>query len=173
MARHRPVTDTEAWCNKGAHMVAHEGFAKNQLTCRECRKVYNSCNYNRGLTCEDCGKPVANHSRTMTCRKCRASRLRAGAKVTRFTTAQGYALLTGYWDHPNRNNRGHILEHVKVMSDMLGRPLEKGENVHHKNGVRDDNRPENLELWVVMQPSGQRATDLVEWAHQILKRYAA
>lgn len=64
-----------------------------------------------------------------------------------------------------------LAEHQWVMEQMLGRRLLPGENVHHRNGVKNDNRPENLELWVVKQPRGQRVEDLVEWAHEILARY--
>jgi len=58
------------------------------------------------------------------------------------------------------------------MKEKLGRDLLPGENVHHINGVRDDNRPENLELWVTKQPKGQRPEDLLEWANEIIRRYA-
>ncbi|WP_327385083.1 HNH endonuclease [Streptomyces sp. NBC_01207] len=62
-------------------------------------------------------------------------------------------------------------EHVHVMQEHLGRLLQRGETVHHRNGVRGDNRVENLELWAKSQPSGQRVADLLAWAHEIIERY--
>jgi hypothetical protein len=67
----------------------------------------------------------------------------------------------------------YIFEHILVMEDHLGRKLYPGENVHHLNGVRNDNRLENLELWTSNQPAGQRVNDLRAWAIEILTRYPA
>lgn len=85
-----------------------------------------------------------------------ASRRWRGGRIRR----RGYVLL---WmpDHHSIAGRGttrkYVLEHRVVMEQKLGRPLEPHEQVHHINGVTDDNRPENLELWAIRsQPPGQR-----------------
>jgi len=75
-------------------------------------------------------------------------------------------------DHPRaRIGSPYVFEHILVMEQLLGRYLLPDERLHHRNGVRNDNRVENLELWVRAQPSGIRVDDAVAWAREILQRY--
>lgn len=74
-------------------------------------------------------------------------------------------------DHPNSFSDGYVLEHVLVMSENIGRPLRKGESVHHKNGIRNENSIKNLELWNIGHPAGQRVRDKVRWCVGFLRRH--
>lgn len=91
-------------------------------------------------------------------------------KGSGYKTKQGYVRVY-LPNHPNATARGYVMQHVVVMSELLGRPLKNIENVHRINGNKSDNRPENLELWASKQPKGQRVEDLLAWARELLKEY--
>lgn len=89
----------------------------------------------------------------------------------RRVSEQGYVLVRVGLDHPMSQRGGWCLEHRLVMSQVVSRALLTEETVHHRNGVRDDNRPENLELWSSPQKPGQRAIELLAWARHLVELY--
>lgn len=123
------------------------------------RSGTSSCGCSRKVPCPQKGKSLYGENSI-------------NRKAGKYYVKDGYIMLTGMRGYPNANKKGYVLEHVKVMADMLGRPLQPGENVHHKNGVRDDNRLENLELWSIKQPPGQRIDDCIPFWVAQLKQYA-
>lgn len=91
-------------------------------------------------------------------------------------SGKGFKLKDGYIyvlnkKHPNAAKSGYVAEHIVIMTQHIGRPLRKGENIHHKNGIRDDNRIENLELWVNTCRQGQRIEDKIKWCVEFLNEY--
>jgi hypothetical protein len=93
-------------------------------------------------------------------------------KGGRNKNSNGYITLTrAIFPGHEKYARNQVPEHIVVMARYLGRALLPGETVHHKNGIRDDNRLENLELWACNHSYGQRVSDLIPWAEEILRRY--
>jgi len=91
-------------------------------------------------------------------------------------SGEGYVAKSGYKyfgikNHPLANKYGRVAEHKLIIFNHIGRILRKHESIHHKNGIRSDNRIENLELWSKSQPSGQRVEDKIEWCKEFLNEY--
>ena len=84
-----------------------------------------------------------------------------------YTNKYGYVVRRKNIDGKRITQRQHRL----VMEEHIGRGLLPGEEVHHINGIRDDNRIENLELWSTRQPKGQRIEDKTAWAKEWLSIY--
>jgi hypothetical protein len=84
---------------------------------------------------------------------------------SRKPTADGYMMVLLQPDDEHINMAAYadrtVLEHRLVMAKHIGRPLHKGESVHHRNGNRLDNRIENLELWVGNHGNGIRVEDVL------------
>lgn len=88
----------------------------------------------------------------------------------RASPGSGHLDRTGYV-RVSRKDGTQTFQHRLTMEDHLGRLLSPNENVHHINGIKHDNRLENLELWSKAQPSGQRIIDKISWAKEFLKKY--
>lgn len=128
--------------------------------CGACRHKANRAGWKK--ECPGCGTAIGQRSsHCVGCRPRAHGILPLGSKNT---DTHGYV-------HVKVGDNEWLREHVAVMERHLGRKLAKGESVHHINGVRGDNRIENLELWAKPQPAGVRARDLLAWAREIVARY--
>ena len=118
------------------------------------------------VPCPDCGllhfvshknyysQQSGKHKLSFRCRHCgilQAARTRRNPKLTK--TNHGYIKLYRP-ENPMADKRGEVYEHRLVMSEILGRPLETWEIIHHKDGNRANNHPSNLEL----HPSSEHIT---------------
>lgn len=128
-------------------------------TCEACGEGFVAYPSSQGRFCSrQCAAPIIHkNNRYPVAGKGPAShRWKGGQRLTR----EGYVEL---WmpDHPSLQGtkRKYIRRNRWVMEQTLGRPLLPYETVHHKNGDRQDDRPENLELWTVAHPYGQRAKE--------------
>lgn len=162
---------TRGWCHGHYLRVLRTGELRAQRTLA--RPL-------GGATCsvEGCTEP--QHARTWCSthyQRWRTTGSLQSEVTVRRLSGQGH-LTHGYFKVPVPLELRHLTggsteltEHRLVMAVHLNRPLAPDEAVHHRNGDRTDNRLENLELWSVMQPSGQRVTDKVAYAMELLARY--
>ena len=113
------------------------------------------------VSCRECHVDfvVSRSSKKQLCDECRSVAFkRVRVPPERWLDDSRYLTSTGYV-YVILDDRT-MPEHRYVMEQLLGRPLVKVENVHLVIGSRADIRPENLELWVTVQPYGQRARDV-------------
>ncbi len=150
LAKRRKSTDAfRSICSLECHAKLRESKLKRQ--CRHCGGIFwqqrsvVKRGKNGGCFCsQECYHAFTPQN---------GSGLVSGRKMDK-----GYVLLYAP-DHP-ATKRKYVYEHRLVMEKLLGRYLMPHENVHHIDGDRANNAPENLELWVSPQPSGQRAHQL-------------
>lgn len=120
------------YCSKKCSYVA-KVKVRGTRNCKACGKEFVVTRINPGQ--EFCNRTCSNRH---------TAKNRETTKGFVITT-KGY-VLTLLPTHPHSGKNGYVMEHRLVMEAFLSRFLTANEVVHHKNGKKDDNRLENLEL---------------------------
>jgi hypothetical protein len=146
---------------------------KTQRFCtRSCAQKFLSAQRNGSkpiptFNCEKCGKET---QRTLQGKEKRVNIKQRFCSKRCAQVGRVHARMSGGFVHKGNGYRyimirGKLIsEHRIAMECMIGRELLDKETVHHKNGIRDDNRPENLELWSKNHGPGQRVSDLFQFS---------
>ncbi len=134
-------------------------FRTSIIVCAKCGRKFLAAHGGNSQRAEYCSRKcgvLAAYSRTPGAeRSYKSARAYQGGRLL----SKGYVFVLVPMGHPGvqGTTKRYLPEHRMVMEQVLGRRLTKHERVHHKNGIRDDNRPENLELWQSAHPYGQRS----------------
>lgn len=127
-------------------------------TCPACGKTFESKSYAKttfcSLKCAAQGRRGPSRTGATDRRRPKWTEfVKLDAIPTGHSTSQGY-LRVYLPEHPRASTKGGFLQHRLVMEQHLGRFLDPEETIHHRNGVKHDNRIDNLQLVTIAQPNG-------------------
>lgn len=181
----RPHVSVDKYCSHECRSVARK---RKQRICLFCRAEYAPKNNEQKYCTHDCASKAKVVDKSVCCQQCGKEFMRPNGKPRAFCSRScamtarnagieaNYETLTPRVRSPDgfytttqgyrakKINNVQVLQHRLIMEDHLGRPLDKRERIHHKNGIRDDNRIENLELWDLnhKDPAGVRKLDHIK-----------
>lgn len=168
--------------------------ARRTVPCEVCKQPFER-KYKTQKACSvECGNKLKRTDRDVVCKACGETFERPHGKTQEYCSrscAQRGRIRTGQQAYPEGattlHTSGYILEkqdgewvmqHRLVMERFLGRKLLPNERVHHRNGKRDDNRKQNLEVWTIRgngkkDPAGIRVRDALESVleHPVLSKF--
>lgn len=177
-------------CRNAAGTKPRRGETRNCETCggefyvransaqrfckRTCKDIGGRSAVYLDFTCKQCGasfqvtESLAKYNKNEFCTiKCRQD-YRKPAPGDRKLTSDGYVTIYAP-DHPMAQpSTGWAMEHRVVISDILGRPLLPSEEVHHRSGVRTENRPDQLVLMSTSHPAGAGLRDTLDWCRRFI-----